>query len=110
MSAAHLPLVPSPYRRFCNPFKVKHNKTVYIPTTDGLERLLDTLSLILSGETYRSPGGSAPAVRTELSLVQMASSTSQYPSRSSETIQLALDTLATFDFNGSSIAFDETHI
>jgi hypothetical protein len=36
----------------------------------------------------------------------MAVSTSQYPSRDSETIQLALDTFATFDFTGNLIAFD----
>lgn len=63
------------------------------------------LSLLLSGQNYRTVGAPVPALRTEISLVQMATSTSQYPSKNAETIQLALDTLATFDFSGKGVLY-----
>lgn len=67
------------------------------------DRLLETLSLLLSGQNYRTTGAPVPALRTEISLAQLATSTSQYPSKNPETIQLALDTLATFDFTGHQL-------
>lgn len=65
------------------------------------ERLLEKLSLLLSGQNYRPTGAPLPMMRTELSLTQVSSAGGQYPTKNSETIQLALDTLATFDFAGN---------
>ncbi|KAG8833646.1 phosphatidylinositol kinase- protein kinase tor1 [Serendipita sp. 399] len=64
------------------------------------DRLLDKLTIILSGQSYRPTGAPMPATKPELSLAQVAASTSQSIPKSTETIQLALETLATFDFSG----------
>ncbi|CAG8608891.1 7808_t:CDS:10, partial [Acaulospora colombiana] len=66
------------------------------------DRLLDKLSLILSGESHRPSGAPLPGLRPEIPVAQVPSS-NQYTARNPESIQLALDTLATFDFSGHQL-------
>ncbi|KAG8832494.1 phosphatidylinositol kinase- protein kinase tor1 [Serendipita sp. 400] len=68
------------------------------------DRLLDKLTIILSGQSYRPTGAPMPVTRPEISLAQIAASTSQNIPKSPETIQLALETLATFDFSGYELS------
>ncbi|KAG8827189.1 phosphatidylinositol kinase- protein kinase tor1 [Serendipita sp. 401] len=68
------------------------------------DRLLDKLTIILSGQSYRPTGAPMPVTRPEISLAQIAASTSQNIPKSTETIQLALETLATFDFSGYELS------
>lgn len=68
------------------------------------DRLLDMLSLILSGKSYRPLG--APVKRGTLASVtkDLANlSTNGAPAQSQETIALALRTLSSFDFGGASV-------
>jgi FKBP12-rapamycin complex-associated protein len=54
----------------------------------------------LSGESYRPSGAPLPSLRPEIPLAQLPQS-NQYTARNPESILLALDTLATFDFSGT---------
>jgi len=69
------------------------------------DRLLDMLSIILSGKPYRPLG--APVKRGTLASVtkDLANlSTDGAPAQSQETIALALRTLSSFDFGGPSLS------
>ncbi|EIN09563.1 FAT-domain-containing protein [Punctularia strigosozonata HHB-11173 SS5] len=66
------------------------------------ERLLDMLSLILSGQPYKPLGAPSSFVRGEISSLVKEYNIGQGPdgSKSPELITLALETLGTFDFSG----------
>ncbi|KAI0040710.1 atypical/PIKK/FRAP protein kinase [Auriscalpium vulgare] len=63
------------------------------------DRLLELLSVILSGQPYRALGAPTPLVRDNVSR-DINTSTSGSTSKSPELITLALNTLGSFDFTG----------
>lgn len=67
------------------------------------DRLLDKISVILTGQSYKPLGAPLPTLRPQMSLSQITSSTIQISARNPESIHLALDTLATFDFSGHQL-------